>query len=427
LFGGIQFLFQKILASFKNGVIGHGTWMIAGSAIQSGSAFGANLVLVRFLLPEDFGRFAIVMANIGLVQSVVSLPVATIVLRTPETELESKLSLFAAVNIIQNLVVFWGGLLILLAVGKFDIKSFLLLISSVSSNWIQMQMKLYERKFHYRQLSLLEAISHIFSHLFAVIGALIGLGAVVLYARGLVQELHLILGLKWLNGLQAIPLRWLKLKDWQVLFQEVRGFWANGFLANSFERVVILTVGAMAGDQGTGYFFQARRLSIVPHQILQPITHRISINYLSNRVSAEKRETLVLKGLIVISSVIIPIALGIAIIADPIIPILFGSKWKPIVPIFIAMLGFLIGITLFSFVKSYFVARGMMKTLIFLGRGAQYVGFILVAIIVSTTHINPVIGLAIGLSASSIIASILLIVKIISIKNSVSNLNNLEK
>jgi len=267
-------MLKRTLASLRSGIAGHAAWMVSGSAIQAGTAFAANLVLVRLLLPEDFGQFAIVMANIGLVQSVVSVPIATIVLRTPQAELDDKLSLYAAANIVQNLVVLIGGSLLLLAVGKLGLKSALLLAGSLCSNWVAMQMKLYERKFRYQHLSLLETGSHLAGHLFAVVGAFMGLGAIVLYGRELVRQLNLILGLKWLNGLQSIPLRWLKFRDWQELFQQVRGFWTNGFLASSFERIVILTVSWLAGEEGAGYFFQARRLAMVPHQFLQPVTHR---------------------------------------------------------------------------------------------------------------------------------------------------------
>ena len=38
-------------------------FLVSGQAAQAFIAFGVNLVLVRYLTPEDFGRFALALAG----------------------------------------------------------------------------------------------------------------------------------------------------------------------------------------------------------------------------------------------------------------------------------------------------------------------------------------------------------------------------
>ncbi|NQV57118.1 MAG: hypothetical protein HQ503_14755, partial [Rhodospirillales bacterium] len=50
-----------------------GSYLVFGQAVQAFVAFAANLVLVRFIMPEGFGRFALVLAGASIVLSLISL------------------------------------------------------------------------------------------------------------------------------------------------------------------------------------------------------------------------------------------------------------------------------------------------------------------------------------------------------------------
>jgi len=394
----------------------HAAWMMSGAVIQAAAAFATNLVLVRVLLPEDFGRFTIVMANIGLAQSIVSVPIGTVVLRASEEELEQKLSLYAAVNIIQNVTVLVIASSVLLSIQKFDLRAILLLISFISSNWISVQMNLYERRFVYGKLSILETLAHLLGHIFAIVGALSGIGSVVLYGRELVRQISLILGLRYLNGLQSIKLRWLRLEDWKELLKTIHGFWLDGFLESSFGRLVILTVGSLSGEAGAGYFFQAQRLAIIPHQFLQPVTQRLAINYFSHKSSHDKQTKHLAKGLMSLSGILLLAVIIIRLGAPTVIPVVFGDSWRPVIPILIAMLGFVLCATMFNLLKGYCIATKNLKTLIVLGRSGQYLGFLSVATLVSILDYEPSVGLAFGLSLGYLLAAVSLTLKIFSKK-----------
>ncbi|MBI3445979.1 MAG: hypothetical protein HY055_11620 [Magnetospirillum sp.] len=54
-------------------LIRSGAFLTGGAVIQALAGFAAQIILMRLLLPEDFGHFALVLAGCGLVQMLLSL------------------------------------------------------------------------------------------------------------------------------------------------------------------------------------------------------------------------------------------------------------------------------------------------------------------------------------------------------------------
>lgn len=402
-------LWSLVPETLKHPLARQGSWAMTSAAVQAGTAFIANLVLVRFLLPEDFGRFALVQANIGLVATILSLRLNVLLLRASDDELENGgRDLYLSALLVEILVVFIVSLVVLWIFDLWNILAILLLLSMLVSLWVGAQRTLYERQFRYKTLGLLEAGAHLASHVLAVVGVVIGLGVAVLFLRLWVQALGQLLSLYRLGGLQGFRIRLLSLNDWKQIIQQVRGYWADGLLEQSFERIVIILIGSLAGPRATGYFFQARRLAITPHQILQPIAFRVWFNYLSHRVSKEKRFS-ALKRLLALEILLLVFA-GIAVIlwSDEVIPYLFGAGWEPVVPMLKAMVGVILGLSLFNTLKAYFMALGRMRPFIVIGRGVQFGAIGVAALLALLGEVAPGLSLSFGLSAGYLTGAILL-------------------
>jgi O-antigen/teichoic acid export membrane protein len=388
----------------------HAAWMMSGSFFQAGSAFAANLLLARLLLPQDFGKFALIQANVSLIGVIVSFQIGDLLLRTSEEKLDSKyLSICAGGLAIQTFLVGGGTLILLRTCNLLSLQSGILLVALLASGWINLQMRLYERTFDYKRLSWLETSSHFSAHLFSVVGALMGLGSIVLYLREAVRLIFLVVGLRCLGGWQKIPLSWLRIGDWKFILAQIRGFWTDGVLEQLFSRWVVMLVGTITGEQGTGYFFQAQRLAILPHQFLQPLTERIAFNYFSHRVSKNHQQKELLKSLGLTAGVLILIAGLASLFANSAIPFVFGQQWQPVGSILIALLGFMVGLTLFGMLKSYFMAQAKMRTFMIFGRGGQYMAIALAVLIVMNFKVNPLVSMALGVSGSYILGTLLLL------------------
>lgn len=381
--------------------------MVSGAAIRGVVAFGANLALVRLLLPEHFGRFAIVQANISLVGALTNMKVGDLILREPEDELdEARLGLYLGALVVQTAVVGVVALVLLWALDLLRLDAAVLLLSVLGGYWVHAQMHLYERRFAYRRFAAINTTAHGASHVFAVGGALLGMGPLVLYLRAAVQLAGKIAGLSFVEGLQRMPLRWLELSDWKELFRRIRGFWLDGALAQSFERLVVLVVGAVAGERATGFFYQARRLATVPHQLADPVTGRVALNFFSHRVEPAERRRALRRLLGWVAGILSLVAFSAVLLADPLIPWLFGQEWAPVVPLFRAMAGVIVGMTTFNTLNTYYMALGRLRPFLGLGRGGQYFGFLAVtAVFALVPGVGFTLGLSLGLSVAYLLGT----------------------
>lgn len=373
--------------------------MIGGGGLQAALGFIANLVLVWHLSAEDFGKFAIIQADVTLMGAFFNFHSDSLILREDEKELDRhRLGQYSAMLVSQTLVVAFSSILTLYFMQVLTVEAIILLVVTLALTWINFEVHLFEREFHYKNLSILESSSQFGGHFFAIVGVFFGFGAIVLYLRGIINVLILFVGLIKLRALKRLPFRWLKLGEWKIIVNRVKGFWADGIAEGSLDRILTLLVGGIAGEQVTGYFFQAKRLAITPHQLLQPFAKRIFYNYLSNQIQTKNRKKTFFKMFFALLLVLVPIALGVVLLSGAVIPFLFGEDWRPVVPMLTAMTGVIIAMTPFGMLKSYFMSFNNMRPFIIFGRGGQYIGFFLVIGMVYFMDFNIGIGLSVAFS-----------------------------
>jgi O-antigen/teichoic acid export membrane protein len=394
-------LFERLKQIFVSKAFGDASWLISGGTFRAATAFFANLALVRLLTPEDFGRFAIIQADVSLVGALLNFRPGPLLLQAPEEELDPhNLSRYTGALIAETLLVTTGSIVTLWLFDLLTVGALILLGTSVATTWVTAEVKLYERDFNYGKLTIVETVGHIASQIFAVIGAYFGLGALVLYLRNTIRQATIFGGLRQVGGLRRLPLRWLSPEDWAVYLDRLKGFWADGLLERSYDRMVVLIVGTVAGEETTGYFYQARRLAVTPNQILEPFSHRMAFNLFSHRISPERRYQVLQLGLLGGGLMLAIVAAGIFAFADPVIPWVFGEGWEPVVPLLQAMIGVVVGMPLLGTLQAYFMAQNRMRPFMLWGRGVQYLTIAAAAAVVYAGAVDAGYGLSLGLSAS---------------------------
>ena len=404
-------LWENIGRILRTSYVEHSFWMVSGQVSQAAVAFLANVILVRYLFPEEFGRFALIQANVGLAAATFGLRINIILIKASGEEMQTgKMDQYLSALVGETLLVCLGSLTLLWLFDLWNVWAMVLLLNVLVDPWINAQKVLYERNFHYKNLSLIESGAHLFSHLFSVIGVVGGLGPAVLYLRGWVQTVGHLGGLAHVGGLQSYRVRWLRYGEWKSVFLQIRGYWLEGWLEQSFERLVIMFLGLLEGHQMTGYFFQARRLAMTPHQLFEPVFSRIMFNFLSHRVSAVRGIQVLQQVLKVQIPLLVLIAAVLTVGADPVIPWVFGPGWETVVPLFQAMAGLLAGITPFYTLKAYFVSQNNMWPFIAFGQSFQYGALGAALLIAVFLSLSPAHGLALGLSAGYLGGLILLLV-----------------
>lgn len=380
--------------------------MIGSSGIKAIVSFGANILLVRLLHPEDFGRFAVVQANVGLVGAIVNFRISDLTLRASKAELDQeRLGLYSGAQAAETALVGSGAFAVLWFIDMLDVGAGILLAGTLASSWLSFQLKLYERDFEYKRISWIETGAHFTGHALAVGGAFVGIGALVLYLRNAIRVSSMFAGLYWAGALKRVPVKWLGIDELKRVLKEIQGFWLDGVLERAFDRIVIIAVGEYAGSANTGYFYQARRLAMVPHQLLEPLTRRMAFNYFSRQIQKESAQTVLFRSGAVLSVLLIATSMVAIVFGNPVILWVFGAEWKPVFSVLHSLTGLLVGITLFDLAKVFLMAQDRLKELVLKGRLILFIPLMTSIVIINVLSGEPVIILALGVSASYIIAT----------------------
>ena len=407
----ISSLVRHLLRYTRHPFVHYGYWAISGSTVQAVAGFVANFMLVRLLLPTDFGRFAIVHSNIAIVGSVFSLHLSALLIRETEHELQRGnrdlyLSAFAG----ETLLVGVASFAVLRLWGLWDLLSCALLFGTLVGSWVRIQRILYERGFDYSRLSTLEAGAYVASYLFTVAGVMWGVGAAALYLRCWIEAVIQLVWLYRIRGIQRFRLRWLRLQDWQLVIHRVRGLWANGVLHQSFERIIILVIGAFSSAQDTGYFFQAYKLATVPNRLLMPLARRVLTNYLRHRVLPGRKLRFLQKVIISEAAALTVAAAFVITFSNGLVVFALGPGWHPVVRILQFMAPAIVCMTVLSSLQAYCIAEQRVGAFVLLGRGTQYAALGIGVVSILSLAVPAQLAIAIAVSVGYIAATVLVLI-----------------
>lgn len=348
--------------------------LMGSSLVQSLAGFASQLLLMRLLVPADFGGFALALASVGLVQVIFSPRLGTLAILAREEEytetfrhrLNSAIAIEAVFSLLLMLA--WQS-----TVGISSFWIFLLIPTLALGHWLNSVTMFFERGMPYRHLTAIETGSQVTGHAAALLLAMAGAGVASLYLReAVVVIVRLMMTLK----AGAIPrwrLRWVTLPEWRMLLTGTRVPWLDGVIDSGFQRLTVLVVGMMCGTHGTGLVVQAQRLAMVPHQLLSPVVVRLAGNVFSRVGGDDARRTLVRVGLLLFLP-LAAAALATWALADIVVPWLFGERWREAGPVMAAMAGVVLGFSIFELFRSFCLAQRH-NSLLLGGRAMQYLIF----------------------------------------------------
>lgn len=375
---------------------------MTGTVVQIVLTFAGNLVLLRILGPDKFGYFAVTLAAISLVASILSLRLGIIIIRTaadnftPLTQRRYFNGIVAETAVVAFVSTGW-----LVASGRDTALDFMLVAAVIVQNFCGHNRAYWERSMPYKTAAIVETCVVAFSQLAGVAIVLITRDVAALYVRELVAALALLAGLALVGGLTWHRLQWLSTSEWKSLLREARGIWLDSVLEGVFQRLTVLTTAAVAGDRGAGLFSMAQRISGMPHQVLMPLG-RVAITWFGHAAKVDRRRTrdqlLIFLGLI-----LAPTAAVVISVADPVVPWLFGAHWTEAVPALIAMSGGIVFLTLFEVTRGYSLVVGATPVLI-AGRLAQFSGFVFLSVLAWLWPAQSVELLGFGLSLAFALA-----------------------
>lgn len=383
-----------------------GAFMTGGHVFQAIVAFAINLILVRYIPPSEFGRFALVFAEASLFYAVISIRTNTLIIRAAESVYDNDaMDVYFNAALQETLlatVLIFVWLWLTGAVGPWEVT---IALTLAVRHWTVLNKAFYERGLPYKQLSFIETGASFSGHAVSLVVVLIGGGWVALVLREVMQTVVQLLALVKVGGLTIRRVRPLKRHEYKRLYLESRGVWLDGLLEGTFSRLTIMTAGYVGGDALAGLVFQAQRLATAPHLVLAPFVNRIVMNWFSRTEDPTARRQGRNRAVWV---TILPLTVGaiaVMLFAEPLVPWLLGADWQDVSPLLIGMAGLIVFMSPFEVLRSYCIAIHHTRVVLF-ARVAQHIGFFVPVALAMAGVMSEGAGLAYGFSAAFAVAFI---------------------
>ncbi len=367
-----------------------------------------TIVLARLLDPSDFGAVALAMVLLGTTYMFIGLGMGAALIHSNEDQGKVAFQAFV-VTLFSGLTVFlflkMNVQLAARILGDLDVAVFnsLLPLVLLSALMIVPEAML-KKQLLFGRVSIATITSEITYMVVAIVLAWLGYGLwSLVYARLSTSAVKL--SIIWISN---PTWAWLKPKrwDWGLLKRLVRyglPITGGGLVSYFHTHWDDWFVGRQFGTQALGYYTKAYDLS---NKTLSSLSRSV-INgvffpsYSRIRDDRDRMRRVFLKGIRVVLLMMVPISLGLLVMAPELVPVLLGAKWNPMIPT-LQVYSFMV---LFRPISSNTVP-------LFMGAGRPryvlYAGLVLSLVMVPAVLLLAgygIVGVAIGVVISHIVGA----------------------
>lgn len=337
-------------------------WAFSGQFITFLVQFAGSVVIARLLSPREMGIYVIAMAALGIVQVVTTFGIIPYLVREAEVTRDM---LDGAFTINAILVV---GLTILLTALSFAAGPLLgaseagpvlrlVAFSNLLAIFSFRPLAMLQREMRFKQLSLVTASSAIVQTVVTIGCALEGASYMsAAYASLAANVVTTALAMHF--GRQFSAYR-LSLSQWRPITKFGLQIMAVNGVALLNGRVSELLVGRMLGVTALGFYARASGLSTMIFGNLYGTATRVLFVQLSRayRDEADWRG-IYLRSFAIITAFMWPLLVGLAVLSQPVVLLLYGEAWLPAaIPLSAMVIGQVIGVA-FGMNWELFVLRG---------------------------------------------------------------------
>lgn len=317
-----------------NGMI----WSAFGKFGSKVISFISNIILARLLLPSDFGCIGMLQVFIALGDVLIVAGFTSAIIQKQDTTDLDYSSVFywnLVMSIIVYCALFFGAPMIASFYGMPLLKSVLRVqgIVVIINSFSIIQTDLLVKSLRFRELSIRNIVCAIIGTVVAVVMAFYGCGVWSLVASALVNALAGVVLLWSLSGWRpSFQFSWLSLKR---LFA-FGGLMALSSIVNTiYTELQSLIIGKKYSSSDLGYFTQARALENIPTHLFTSIVNQVSFPVFAKMQDDRFRlRNAVQRNMQALTYLIFPIITLLIVIADPLIHLLYGSRWEPAIPYF---------------------------------------------------------------------------------------------
>jgi O-antigen/teichoic acid export membrane protein len=321
-------------------------WMLLLRFFNRGVGLISTLILVRLLLPEDFGLIAIATALVALVAILGEMSVNVVLVQKKEIDaldLNSAWSLRLVVGVITASAL--AGLAVPMSAfysePRLEFVVYALAAGVLIDGFSNIGPVFFQRELKFDLDFLLMAGQKLASVVVAVTLAFVFRSYWAMVAGILAGRLaHLALS----YSLHSYRPRWSR-ERWNEIFRFSRWLLLNNGLFFLSNRLSDFVLGKLSGPKEVGIFSVAYELAMLPTtDLVAAINRAVLPGYSRMRSDPRVLQQSFLDVGAIIALLALPAALGIGGIAEVLVPVLFGSAWEALIPL-IAVLAFAGAIT----------------------------------------------------------------------------------
>ncbi|WP_020606884.1 MOP flippase family protein [Spirosoma spitsbergense] len=394
----------------KQQAISGGKWMSFSTTLSTLFQFGQVALLARLLEPSVFGivsvstliiAFFSIFANLGFSNSIIY----------KQEENQQVLSTIYLLNLSLGLIV--GAVVFMswpLVVAYYKEPRLEPVIKLSSLYFVivyigQIYLFLLQKELRFKAVATIDIAGTIVGSFTTILLAYLGFAELALiYGQLAQQTLKSVLQLVYGSPLFSPVLR----LDLSLIKDHLRfglynvGDGIVGFIQANSDNIL---VGGMLGVKQLGYYTLASQLAVFPISKLSPIVLQVAYPILARlKGDTEELKKSYLTILDLLSSVNLPLLAGLFIMADSVVPLLYGPGWEPT----ILLIRIFVFVSVFTFLSNPLFtlafSKGKPKLLFFLNVATLVVKIPLVYVF---AYYGGVVGIALAFMTATLINLIL--------------------
>lgn len=296
-------------------------------------------VLARYLAPEDFGLMALATVVIGFSRIFSDMGVSNAIIHHQNTSHEQLSSLYwlnIAVGISLFLLVSIASPWISLFYDEPRLTELLIILSlSFIILAIGNQYRiLFQKDLQFNLMAKIEIVAAAGAFVVAVVCAIAGFGVyslvnATLASTIIASALYLFFGIS--THRPSFIFRYDETKKYLGFGMYQTGQSTLNYFNSQFD---VILIGKLLGAEALGIYSLVKQLAMRPAQIINPIITKVTFPILAKfQNDTDALKGVYLKTINYISSVNFPIYMLIAVLAEPIVIIMFGEEWRKAAPV----------------------------------------------------------------------------------------------
>lgn len=295
-----------------------------------------GIVLARLISPEDFGQLAILSVFISLSQTIIQSGFSTALVQNKDvTEDDYSTVFYISMGISAGLIVvlfvtapfiseYYGGSAL---IAPLRFYSFSLLFGAFNS----IQVAKLQREMRFKATMICSLLATILSGILGVAMAYMGWGLWALvgynFAHVIFSSIVMLFSVKW------YPRLVFSVSRAKVLFGYGWKLLVSGVLCSLYADLRSLVIGKKFSAEALGYYNRGQQIPQIIAMTTDNAVQSVMLPVLSEAQDEKYRLKAILKRSMAMEALlIIPAMVGLALVAEPIVRLLYTETWLPCVP-----------------------------------------------------------------------------------------------